>query len=232
MWVTLLVNGSYSLDTSNCLLFRRPPYRSLNSNSKLTMIGGTVVGGILLLLILGQWNSVPLPISDDSVVQTVTEEEVSDANAAAESIETSESPSSASNVIQETTTAPVSDHQTTESDSPAVLTETGASTTSDGSDSVIPQTASSGSTSITYSSGGHGHGSSHSSSNNADSVADQGVSGDGGVSSNPTEEQNGGTSDDESFFVLPESPIGSVLILASSLAAMGGFLAFRAKNGF
>lgn len=89
-----------------------------------------------------------------------------------------------------------------------------------------------GSNNVVYASTGHGH-RSHSSSSN------DGISGtsdsEGNESSDNNDQNNEDQSvpdDGDSFFVLPESPVGAIAMTLTSIGVLGGFLYIRQRSSF
>lgn len=263
----------------------------MNSKSKLSIIGAIAVLGIVLLLLMGQWNNPPLPVSDDSIVQTVPEvtsdtEDTGEAEDSAGSTPTMEATSIPPAIEETTTSQPVIEQPAAETTS-AISSANDESTTITIAESLVEQNAPTSTTYVTVPAGG-GHGSSRSSNSNSqdesnqntsdggvntgsdeheDSGVNQGTSGNDGTQNNPDEQgdsgngqgssnndnaesnqtQNntstdggvntdpsGGQDDsppqDESFFVLPESPVGAAALVVSSLAVLGGFMFLRNRS--
>lgn len=204
---------------------------TMTTNSQLVKIGAPAVGGLLLIVFLAPWNYLQMTEENNDSVPSIPVEESPEATDAA-----TESSESVSEVNDSDGMDTDLNQPMPENDSPPVSPVIEIPTNNDVADNVVSEQQDSSSSSVTYvSGGGHGHRSSHSSNSNSDNsaeddAADQSDSGSGAGSGNQNQEPDDGIDEDNSFFVLPESPIGSVLILASSLASMGGYLAYRARR--
>lgn len=202
------------------------------------MMGAPAVGGLLLIIILAPWNYLQMPGDTSSDIPSVpVEGNLENENAVTESTETVSEVNDSSN--NDSTDTILNEPSIESNSDPVIEDSTPAPVIEEPANDIVPDIVVSeqqDSSSVTYASGGgSGHRSSHSSNSNSgnnaeDDVGDQEGSGSGGSNSVPPEEPDEGIDEDESIFVLPESPIGSVLILVSSLAAMSGFLAFKARR--
>jgi hypothetical protein len=188
---------------------------------------------------MAPWNYLQTPgASNDDVPLVSTEVDLDTSDADTESGETVPEADSIPNVEMDSAMdQPMTGSAPTVPDStPAPIIEEPEDNEVTNEVAIEPQPTS---TSVTYvstggSGGGHGHRSSSSGNSNSgdaeqDDTTDQPDGGSGGNNGVP-QEPDDGIDEDDSFFVLPESPIGSVLILATSLGSMGGFLAYRAKR--
>lgn len=209
----------------------------MTTNSRLIMMGASAVGGLLLIIALAPWNYLQTTENNESVPPIPVEENLETSDVSADLSDSMPEVNDNNNGISAVENQPVTESDSTPviPDSPPVSLVIEAPANSDVIDNVVNEQQGSGSSSVTYFSGGsHGHRSSHSSNSNSgsgseDNVVDQG-SGSAVSDSVPPQEPDDGIDEDDSFFVLPESPIGSVLILLSSLASMGGFLAYRSRR--
>lgn len=222
---------------SQCLLSHERFSWTVTTNSRLIMMGASAVGGLLLIIVLAPWNYLQTTENNESVPSIPVEENLETSDAPADLSDSMHELNDSDNEMSAVENQPVIESESPPviPDSPPVSLVTEAPANSDVIDNVVNEQQGSGSSSVTYSSGGgHGHRSSHSSNSNSGSgsedVVDQEGSGSGVSDNVPPQEPDDGIDEDDSFFVLPESPIGSVLILLSSLASMGGFLAYRARR--
>lgn len=195
----------------------------------------------MLLIIMAPWNYLQTPgDSNDNVPLVSTEVDLDASDAATESSESVPEADNMPNVEMDS----AMDQPMAESDSAPIVPDSPPAPIIEAPEDNevtkdVTSEPQSGSTSVTDvsgggSGGGHGHRSSSSGNSNSgddeqDDVIDQPDGGSGGNNGVP-QEPDDGIDEDDSFFVLPESPIGSVLILATSLGSMGGFLAYRAKR--
>jgi hypothetical protein len=192
----------------------------------------------MLIIIMAPWNYLQTPgASNDDVPLVSTEVNLDTSDADTESSETVPKADSIPNVEMDSAMdQPMNSAPIVPDSTPAPIIEEPENNEVTNEVAIEPQPAS---TSVTYvstggSGGGHGHRSSSSGNSNSgdaeqDDTTDQSDGGSGGNNGVP-QEPDDGIDEDDSFFVLPESPIGSVLILATSLGSMGGFLAYRAKR--
>jgi hypothetical protein len=200
---------------------------------------GMIVGPVLFLFLLAfsPWSSLP-----------ATEEVVSDVPD-----EGDDTNSDASNTVDGLTTASDGEVETEQESSslPDVHTAEIASTDSsvgslgstqspqvEGSSSVDDQAAEDNNVTVSRSSGGGSHRDRSSDSSNSDSDSEGEDSGTGsglddtnsGSAQNDESGGSVGEQGDESFFVLPESPIGSIAMMTSALAALAVFLYLRTSS--
>lgn len=208
----------------------------MNRSSRAIIYGSPALL-LLLLLLVGPWNSLPsdsepvadLPLNPDNTSNDLGGEST-------ESNDVQEQVPTTSDAVeqQDAPSMPSSGQEEPTFVTDSIIT---SATSNSGDASETEETQNTG---ITVSSrGGGGHRSSHSNaddSQNSNEVNQNDSEVDVGASSNDDDTQtgdpDGSTSqqDDESFFVLPESPVGVIAMMFSAMAALGGYLYLRSHR--
>jgi hypothetical protein len=189
--------------------------------------------GLLLLAVLGPWN-IPQPkIQDNSGAQVLVND---DANVADQPSEPSgtlpeSTATDETSMVETAADQPVIEGDSTPviTDSPPVAPITSVTSNNNSPNNAVTDNNSESTSTLITSSGGHSH-RSHSSSADDNNVS-TGNEGSGGTNGgNDQGSQTDDLPDEDSFFVLPESPIGGIAMVLAATGMLGAFMFLRARK--